>query len=608
MCGIVGYIGTRNTTPILLDGLYNLEFRGYDSAGMFVCGAGHIKSIGPVAELSKKIKASFSGTQGIAHTRWATHGLVNEANTHPHYDCSHSLWLVHNGVIENHQQLRRILSAKGHSFTSDTDSEVLVHLIEEHLKGIDDIETALILSLRMVHGTYGIALMSEAHPDQLFAASMGSPIVIGIGNGEYIVASHNAAIVRHTRDVVYLHDGECAVLTKTNHRVFTLDHVFLDKAPSRIEGDIEEVQKDGYDHFMLKEIMEMPDVLVNSARGRILLDEGMVRLGGLELVRDRLSDVRRLIIVGCGSAYHAGLVGRCMLEEYAEIPVEVELGSEFRYRNMVLEEGTVVIAVSQSGETLDTLASIREARRKGLLTLGIVNDVGSVIARETDAGVYNHAGPEKGVASTKAFVSQLEVLVLFALFLGRQRGLSLSIGKKLVRELTMLPEKIRSILNARERIAEIARQFVSAKGFLYIGRKYNLPIAYEGALKLKEVSYIPAEGYGAGEMKHGPIALIDEEEVFAAVAVAPQDSVYEKMLSNIEEIRTRKGTVVAIVSEGDTEISRLAQHVIEVPKTLEPFYPMLTVVPLQLFAYFVGTAKGIDVDKPRHLAKSVTVE
>ncbi|MCH7756533.1 glutamine--fructose-6-phosphate transaminase (isomerizing), partial [Patescibacteria group bacterium] len=503
MCGIFGYTGRENATGILLEGLRTLEYRGYDSAGIYVSGAGCAKAVGAVINLTHKIDNNFVGTSGIAHTRWATHGPPIEQNAHPHSDCSGTLWIVHNGIVENYKELKKELHKKGHTFKSQTDSEIIVHTIEEELKQTKSFEKAVMLSLKKIRGTYGIAVISKSTPDTIIVARMGSPIVLGIGADAHFVASDPSAILKHTKHVVYLDDGEMAVLSPTSYNIFTLDYKQLTKKPEHIEWDIGHAQKGGFEHFMLKEIMEGPEVLINSARGRVLIEDGTAKLGGLEDVADKLKTINRLIIVGCGSAYYAGLVGKYMLEEYAHIPVEVEIGSEFRYRDMSLDKHTAVLAISQSGETADTLASIKEAKRKGLLTLGIVNAVGSTIARETDAGVYNHAGPEIGVASTKAFLSQIEVLSLFTLFLGRQRGLTLTDGKLLAKEIGKLPEKVQMILEQRDAIQLIADAYSSYENFLFMGRKYNFPIAYEGALKLKEVSYVHAEGYGAGEMKHG---------------------------------------------------------------------------------------------------------
>jgi glucosamine--fructose-6-phosphate aminotransferase (isomerizing) len=608
MCGIFGYTGKNAASAILIDGLEALEYRGYDSAGMYISDVGCVKAVGPVKNLREKMDAMFipQGTSGIAHTRWATHGEPAEINAHPHTDCSEGIWLTHNGIIENYKMLRERLLSLGHSFRSQTDSEVLAHLIEEHGKEGNDFENAVLVALKEIRGTFGLAIMHKNHPGKIFAARMGSPVALGIGEEQNFIASDPSPILRHTNSIIYLHDGEAAVITPTFHRIFTLDSVAVIRSPEIITWEVEQAQKNGYEHFMMKEIMEGPEVVRNAIRGRLMLRGALVKLGGLEQVEDRLRKIKRIIIVGCGTAYYSGLVGEYLLEEYAGIPVEVEVASEFRYRNPIIDEQTALLAISQSGETIDTLSALREAKRKGALTLGIVNTVGSTIARETDAGVYNHAGPEMGVASTKAFISQLSVLTLFALFLGRQRQLSLTVAEELAKEFLALPDKIEAILSQREVIRDLAAQYSSYRDFLFMGRKYSYPIAYEGALKLKEISYVHAEGYGAGEMKHGPIAMIDEN--FPTIAVAPEDSVYEKMVSNIQEIKARRGLILAITSQGNTKLSELVDDTFFIPKTLEPLSPVLSIVPLQLFAYFFATAKGYNVDRPRNLAKSVTVE
>lgn len=607
MCGIFAYTGEKRAAEILIDGLRVLEYRGYDSAGIYTAGSlSACRAVGTVRNVADKA-ARLIGTSGIAHTRWATHGAPSEKNAHPHTDCSKTVWIVHNGIVENYKILRLRLEKLGHMFASETDSEVLAHLIEEHMRSLNnDFEKSVRAALKEITGTYGVALMHASMPGTVMTARMGSPIVIGIGNGEYFIASDPTPILHHTKDVVYLNDGEFAVISKEGYSISTLDNAVIERIPSTIEWDIDDVKKGGFEHFMLKEIIEEPEVILNAIRGRLLVDEGLARLGGLREVADKLAAIKRLVIVGCGSAYYAGVVGKYMLEEYAGIPVEVEVGSELRYRKMLFDKETAVLCISQSGETADTLAAINEAKRKGVMTLGIVNAVGSTIARETDAGVYNHAGPEMGVASTKAFLSQLSVLALLTLFLGRQRGMSAVMGKRIAEEMLLLPGKVETILNSREKIRAIAHKYGHVRDFLYIGRKYNSPIAYEGALKLKEVSYIHAEGYGAGEMKHGPLAMIDE--AFPTLAIVPKDSVYEKMISNIEEIRARKGRIIALATEGDVSIKEHADDVIYMPKTLEMLSPILSVVPLQLFAYYIAVMRGFNVDRPRNLAKSVTVE
>lgn len=615
MCGIVGYIGKREALPVLLEGLHRLEYRGYDSAGVAILSDGIEieRAPGKIVALEEKIRnrthgdLSLPGTVGIAHTRWATHGPPVEKNAHPHADCAGRIAVVHNGIIENYAELRKELIEKGHAFRSDTDTEVLAHLIEEiGKKSATSLHATVIEALSHVRGTYGIAVVSADEPDHVVIARMGSPIVIGVGNDELFVASDASAIIAYTRNVIYLDDGEMAILNRKGYEIRSLDNRLVDKNVEQIEWSAEDVQKNGQPHFMLKEMLEQPEVIRNTTRGRLDVENGLAVLGGLRDVADRLREIDRLIIVGCGSAYYSGLVGEYMIEEYAGVPVEVELASEFRYRKPLITAKTAVLAVTQSGETADTLAAIREAKMKGALTLGIVNAVGSTIARETDAGVYNHAGPEIGVASTKAFVSQCTVFALLTLFLGRQRQMSLVMGKRIAEELQALPKFIDQILERREDVQRIAETYKDAKDFLFLGRKYSMPIAYEGALKLKEVSYIHAEGYAAGEMKHGPIALI--EPSFPSLVLCPQDSVYEKTKSNLEELRARRGTILALTTEGNEEIASLTNDVFYIPKSLEMLTPILEVIPLQLFAYHIAVAKGYDPDKPRNLAKAVTVE
>lgn len=609
MCGIVAYSGSRSAIPILLDGLRSLEYRGYDSAGIYSAEMGRYRAVGPVQKLAGKISKETtedSAKSGIAHTRWATHGAPTEANAHPHTGTG-TVYVVHNGIIENHRSLKERLIAEGRKFTSETDTEVLAHLIEEQYKSADTLLVAVRQALGKVRGTYGIAVVSPDNPDQIIAARMGSPIVLGIGSDEYFLASDPVPIRRHTRDVVYLKDGEMITVTPDGYDISRVDSSrSIERTTDTLDWDIEEAKRDGYDHFMEKEIFVGPQVVKDATKGRIIAQDGTVKLGGLEQVEKQLQDINRLVIVGCGTAYLAGCVGEYMIEEYVGIPVEVEIASEFRYRKPVLDNRTAVLAVSQSGETADTLAAIKEAKRKGCLTLGIVNVVGSSIARETTAGIYNHAGPEISVASTKAFISQLSVLALLTVFLGRQRDMSREIGKRIGEELLALPDKIQVILKEAEHIKKLAEANSMADHFLYIARKYNQPLAFEGALKLKEVSYIHAEGYPAGELKHGPLALIDES--LPVFAIALRDSVHEKMLANIEEIKARDGSVIALGTSGDDELEQLVDDVIYIPKTLEMLTPILSVVPLQLFAYYVACQRGANVDKPRNLAKSVTVE
>lgn len=606
MCGIFGYTGTRTATKLLIEGLRTLEYRGYDSAGIFVPALGTFKTPGPIDNLAALMTVD-GGTSGIAHTRWATHGEPTAENAHPHADASGTILLVHNGIIENYRELKGELEAEGHIFLSATDSEVLAHVIGEERKNTASLIVAVRAALLRVEGTYGIAVMEKGTPDTIVVARMGSPIVLGIAEHGMFVASDPSALLSHTHDVVYLEDGEMAVITPHEYQITTLGDESRLRAPVQIAWDQSEARRDGYDHFMMKEIMEGPEVLLNSMRGRALQDDGLVKLGGIEQYREQLEKVERITIVGCGSAYYSALVAEYMLETYARIPVEVELASEFRYRTPIIGKNHVVIAVSQSGETADTLAAIREAKKLGALTLGVVNVVGSTIARETDAGVHNHAGPEAGVASTKAFLSQLLVFALIALYLGRLRGaISRDDGKEIVEAMLVLPEQLRSVLEKCEAIRDIATTFKDMRDALFIGRVAHLPIALEGALKLKEVSYIHAEGYGAGEMKHGPIAMIDEH--FPTIALLPHDAVFPKMISNIEETRARKGPVVLVTTDDAPDLTHLSSHVIRVPKTHDMLQPILSVVPLQLFAYYVGVGKGYNVDRPRNLAKAVTVE
>jgi len=618
MCGIVGYIGTGEATPLLLEGLKRLEYRGYDSAGLAVqSGEGlQVRKVsGKIAGLSRLVQEEpLEGSVGIAHTRWATHGAPTEANAHPHTDCDGTTALIHNGIVENADVLRDKLRELGHEFRSETDTEVMVHLVEEAFEG--NLEQAVAAALTQVEGTYGIAVLSSRDPDKIVVARKGSPLVLGVAENDdrqTLVASDVAAVLGHTRQVVYLEDGELAVLRRDGYE--TLDMTAWDparppqpieKEVSHISWDLERIEKGGYDHFMLKEIHEQPDTVRDSMRGRVLEEEGTARLGGLRQIADALERADRIIITACGTSWHAGLVGEYMLEEYARIPVEVEYASEFRYRSPLLGDNTVVVAISQSGETADTLAAVREARRRGATTMGIVNVVGSTIARETDGGVYTHNGPEIGVASTKAFTGQLTVLALFTLMMARRRGLSILEGREIVAGLRELPSQLRTVLDQDATIREVAEVYSDTRNALYLGRGFNFPVALEGALKLKEISYIHAEGYPAAEMKHGPIALIDRD--MPVVVIAPTDSVYSKVLSNVEEVRTRGGRIIAVTSEDNRELGERVEHLITVPRTVEMLQPILTVVPLQLLAYHIAVRRGCHVDQPRNLAKSVTVE
>ncbi len=610
MCGIVGYIGNKNCVPILINGLKRLEYRGYDSAGIGIIENGNssiIKNKGKVSALEERIhNMNLHAGLGIGHTRWATHGIPNEINAHPHSNSNNTLFLIHNGIIENYQTIKTGLKKLGYHFTSETDSEVLVHLIDSFLVKGYSLCKAVQLALNEVEGTYGIAVIYREEPDKIVVARKGSPLVVGLGENENFIASDVSAILAHTKQVVYLDDGELAVVSKDNFTVKTISDKEIEKEVHEISMSLEEIDKGGFPHFMLKEIMEQPESVRNSMRGRLLIDEGTSKLGGLTEVVDRLVNSKRILISACGTSWHAGLVGEYMLEHIARIPTEVEYASEFRYRNPIIDKDDTVFLISQSGETADTLAALREAKNRGALVLGICNVVGSTIARESTAGVYIHAGPEIGVASTKAFTSQLVVLSLITLLIARKKSLSAPEGREIVKELQALPDKISEILKLNDKIEELANEFKDANNFLYLGRGYNFPVALEGALKLKEISYIHAEGYPAAEMKHGPIALIDEN--MPVVFIAPKDSTYDKIISNIEEVRARGGKIIAIADDGDGEIDRIVDHVIKIPRTIEMLSPILNSIPLQLLAYHIAVKKGLNVDQPRNLAKSVTVE
>jgi glucosamine--fructose-6-phosphate aminotransferase (isomerizing) len=608
MCGIVAYLGQREATPILTEGLKRLEYRGYDSAGIAVIRNGKLlirRSVGRISALEQKISGELDGTTiGMAHTRWATHGAPTEINAHPHCDASGRLALVHNGIIENYRVLRTFLESHDIRLNSQTDTEVLAKLVGYFYDG--NLAEAVRRALREVRGTFGIAVRHTDEPDTIVAARRGSPLIIGVGQGEYVVASDAAAIIQHTPQVIYLSENEVVEITRSGFRTTNLQAVPVTKEVEEVEFTLEQLELGGHQHFMSKEIFEQPEALRTTMRGRLDLEEGRVVLGGLANVSRELVRCKRIILAACGTAWHACLVGKYLIEEMARIPCEVEYASEFRYRNPLISDGTVLIAVSQSGETADTLAALREAKDRGAMALGIVNAVGSTIARETDAGVYLHVGPEIGVASTKAFVGQLTVLSMLAAFLGRRRHMSQADCLRYLRALAEIPTAIEQTLELTTQTRQITARFVETNNWLYLGRGLQYPIALEGALKLKEISYIHAEGLPAAEMKHGPIALINAD--MPVVVIAVRDHLYDKVVSNIEEVRSRGGRVIAIATQGDQPITRLAEEVLYVPDVPEMLQPFVTVVPLQLLAYHAAVLRGCDVDKPRNLAKSVTVE
>ncbi|OPX40302.1 MAG: glutamine--fructose-6-phosphate transaminase (isomerizing) [Desulfobacteraceae bacterium 4484_190.1] len=608
MCGIVCYVGNKQAGPILLEGLRQLEYRGYDSAGLAIQDGNNIecyRSKGKIAALESRLEGlDIKGTVGIAHTRWATHGEPSEKNAHPHTNTDKNVFVIHNGIIENYYFLKKKLKKNGARFRSDTDTEILAHLIGFNYNG--DLNDAVRKTMEQVEGTFGLAVIHKNSPDEIVIARRGSPLVIGIGEDGHFAASDVSAMVRYTNKVVHMQDNEIATLTMDNFSISTAQAKPINRETETVEWGTEDTELDGFPHYMLKEIFEQPDTIKNAIRGRLEQGEGVPKLGGIMPVWDSLKESRHLVIVACGTSYYAGSVGKYVFEKLTEIDVQVELASEFRYRKLNFAPNTFIIALSQSGETADTLAAIREAKRKGARLLGIVNVVGSSISRETEAGVYNHAGPEIGVASTKIFTSQLTILTLMALLSGRYQNLSLTEGVEAIRAIQSLPEQVREVLSQANRIEAIAEKYCRYNNWLFLGRKYNYPVAMEGALKLKEVSYIHAEGYPAGEMKHGPIALINPE--MPTVAIVPKDDIYEKMTSNISEIKARKGKVIAIVTEGDDKIKELADDVIEIPPTLQFLNPILTVIPCQLLAYYCAGFLNREIDKPRNLAKSVTVE
>lgn len=613
MCGIVAYLGRRESYPILLKGLERLEYRGYDSAGVALFDeSGNIsvtKIKGKVKELAKIVKQqNLKGNIGIGHTRWATHGEPNERNAHPHLSESENLAIIHNGIIENYETLKKELINRGYKFKSETDTEVLIHLIEDISRNEKvELEEAVRIALSKIIGAYAIVVMSKNEPDTLVAAKKGSPLVIGIGNEEYFLASDATPIVEYTRNVIYLKDNDIAVLKGDSMVLKTIDNEIQTPYVHELEISLEAIEKGGFEHFMIKEIHEQPQALRDSMRGRLIVNKGFLKLGGIHDYEGRLEHIKRIIVIACGTSWHAGLVSEYLFEELARIPVEVEYASEFRYRNPIINEGDFVIAISQSGETADTLAAIQLAKEKGATIFGICNVVGSSIPRATHAGVYTHAGPEIGVASTKAFTTQLVVLYMMALLMANKKGtVSTTKYRALINELDLVPSKVEKLLEKDLQIKEIAKIYKDASNFLYLGRGYNFPIALEGALKMKEISYIHAEGYPAAEMKHGPIALIDEN--MPVVVIATNKTNYEKVVSNIQEVKARKGKIISIVTEGDSTVSELSDHIIEIPETEEIFSPLIAVVPLQLLAYHIAAMRGCDIDQPRNLAKSVTVE
>jgi len=608
MCGIVGYIGPKDATPILIGGLKRLEYRGYDSAGVALIDRGALetrRAEGKIARLEGVLaEQPVKGHVGIGHTRWATHGPPSDRNAHPHLSTDNTVAVVHNGIIENADALRKELHRKGHTFRSDTDTEVLSHLIQELFEG--SLEEAVIGALRVVEGTYGIAVVSSKDPGKIVGARKGSPLLVGVGDGQYFLASDASAILAHTREVIYLNEGDLAVITADGYRILDINASPIRRSVETIAWDLDAIERGGYEHFMLKEIFEQPQTVANTMRGRLRLEEGTSKLGGLNLSHDELMAIDNIVITACGTSWHSALIGELMIEDMARIPVEVEYASEFRYRNPIVTPATLCIVISQSGETADTLAAMREAKRRGARTLGLVNVVGSTIAREDDGGIYLHAGPEIGVASTKAFTSQVVALALFALKLARKRNLSVTRGREVTQALDLLPNQIQAILDQSDAIEAIAESYKDVHNFLYLGRGYNFPAALEGALKLKEISYIHAEGYPAAEMKHGPIALIDEK--MPVVFIAPHDSVFEKVVSNIQEVKARGGKTIVITSRDEPALAGLMDHEIRIPETVDMLTPVLASIPLQLLAYYIAVKRGANVDQPRNLAKSVTVE
>jgi len=609
MCGIIGYIGKNEALPILIGGLKRLEYRGYDSAGVVVLGkeAYLNKSPGKISKLEKIIsQKDIKGSVGIAHTRWATHGKPTAKNSHPHTDCEKKFFIVHNGIIENYMELKKQLEKLGHKFYSQTDSEVFAHLLEEEHKELNDFEKAFKVAVSKIKGAYAIVALSFYEPDKMLVAKKSSPIVIGLGKNEYIVASDASALLGKTKDVIYLSDDEIAICKKDSIKINTLKKENIKKKVHKIDFDAEDSGKGHFETYMQKEIFEAPEVIKNAIRGRLLENEWTAKFGGLDNISDKIKNIESIMIVACGTSYYAGLLGKYWLEDISGISTQVEIASEFKSKNILLNNKTLMIVISQSGETADTLEALKEAKRKGVASIGIVNTVGSSIAREADAGIYNHAGPEISVASTKAFISQAIILAMLILFFGRKRNINMAVGKKITSEIKNIHTKIEETLELDLKVRKIAKKYSKYKNFIFLGRKYNFPVALEGALKLKEISYIHAEGYAGGELKHGPLALINKS--FPVFCIAPKDSVYDKMISNILEVKARGGKVICVATKGDKKIKKISDDVIYIPKSSEMLYPILSAIIVQLFSYNVAHILKRDIDKPRNLAKSVTVE
>ncbi len=607
MCGIIGYVGKKEALPILINGLRRLEYRGYDSAGVVVLSEGNtirLRSVGKIDKLAEKVKGqNIPGTVGIAHTRWATHGGVTEHNAHPHTDCTGNLLIVHNGIIENYRELKEKFLA-GHTFQSETDTEILAHLIEKYYQG--DLRRAVEQALLPVRGTYGLVVMHTAEPKKLVAARLGSPLAIGVGDGEYFVASDTSPMLAHTQQVIFLDDGELAEITDQKVEIFTLQNQRVFKSPEHIDWDEAQAEKQGYDHFMLKEIFDQPTVIQDAYRGRIDLENGTAHLGGFNMSEDEMHGINRIVLIACGTASYAAMISKYAFERLAGIPTEVDVASEFRYRDTIIDEHTLVFAISQSGETADTIAAVKEAKRKGAVVRGIVNVVGSTLARETEGGTYIHAGPELAVASTKAYTNMIAVLLLYAIQLGRLKRLTIATGERLVKGLLEIPDKMRIALGQSDEIKRIVDKYAGYENFFFLGRGINFPVALEGSLKLKEITYIHSEGYPGGEMKHGPIALLSDK--FPVIGILTKNQLYDKMRSNIEEARVRQAPIILLATEGDTAARELSEDIIYVPPTMELLEPLINTLPLQLFAYYMAVKLGRDVDRPRNLAKSVTVE